>query len=282
MSLPVCFIVFAQDRSSFTLKHLIILGLGSLAQATTTFTTLAKNDSTSQSFNSSLSSKPSNFPNFIRPSVNPTAECNLWGLLCQTGLIEVGVNMTTTITTTTVPCSYYLSAQAESARPGFLAQDENQNLRPEAEFLSSFGHSPECSIYADEWKAHPIVNGWDGRIVPLSVQNSERDALNSAFHFSKCGPRGRFEDPRDYTPPGVSITHMGGPFKDFYCCGACTLKIHEIRLMYFPASSTYSCSRDTANITSPNSLSLNHNRLDKRIQSLLNNGSTLITDGHTL
>lgn len=251
-----------------------------MAKATTTFTTLAKNDSTLQSFNSSLSSKPSNFPNFIRPSVNPTAECNLWGLLCQTGLIEVGVNLTTTITTTTVPCSYYLSAQAESARPGFLTEDFKLPLRPEAGFLSSFGHSPECSVYADEWKVRPNINGWDPMV---SLSNSEMDALKSAFHFSKCGPRGRFDDnPRLYTPPGVSNTHMGGPFWDFYCCGACTLQIHEIRLMYFPASSTYSCSRNTANITSPNSLSLNHNRLDKRIQSLLNNGSTLITDGHTL
>ena len=250
-----------------------------MAEATTTLTTLARNDSTSHSSTSSLSSTTSTFPNFIRPSVNPTAECNLWGLLCQTGLIEVGVNMTTTITTTTVPCSYYLSAQAESARPGFLADDEGAYLRPEAGYLSSFGHSPECSIYAVDRKApDPLIPP----SVPPSVRSSVSDALYSAVHYSQCGPRGRFEDWREYVPPGVSMTHMGGPFSDFYCCGACTLKVHEIRLMYFPASSTYSCSRDTANITSLYSFSSNHNRLDKRIQSLLSNGSTLITDGHTL
>ena len=75
------------------------------------------------------------------------------------------------------------------------------------------------------------------------------------------------------------MTHMGGPFSDFYCCGAWTLKIHEIRLI----SSTYSCSRETANIISPYSLSLRNDRVDKRIQiTFENKGSILIPDGHTL
>lgn len=184
--------------------------------------------------------------------------------------------MTTTVTTTTVPCSYYLSAQARSVEPGPLV------AWPDLDFWSSFGHSPECSVYADDRKAHPVVDGWDGRIVGPEVLKSEDDKLKSAFHFSKCGSNaGNF--PRDYIPPGVSNTHYwGGPFEDYYCCGACTLEVREIRLLYFPASTTYSCSGHSVNTTSQNGMPSNHNRLDKRIKSLLNNGSTLITDGYTL
>lgn len=260
---------------------MIVVGLGSLAEATISFNKATKNDSISQSFNSSVFSTPSVFPNFIRPSINPTAECNLWGLLCQTGLITVGVNLTTTVTTTTVPCSYYLLAQAKSADLAYQPGDLNIHLlRPEAGYLSSFGHSPECSVYANDLRAHPVVDGWDGRTVGTDVLNSEDDARRSAFQFSKCGSQDE-TDPRVYTPPGVTMTNMGGPFEDFYCCGACTLKVPEIRLWYFPDSSTYSCLGDSANATSRNRLSSNHISLNKRIESLLN-GSTLITDGYTL
>lgn len=252
-----------------------------MAEATISVNRATKNGSISQSSNSSLFSTPSEFPRFIRPSVNPVAECNLWGLLCQTGLITVGVNMTTTVTTTTVPCSYYLSAQAKSADPAYQLEDINIHLlRPEGGYLSSFGHSPECSVYANDLKAHPIVDHWDGRTVGMDVISSEDDARRSAFHFSQCGSQAQ-TDPRVYTPPGVTMTKLGGPFSEFYCCGACTLKIPEIRLWYFPDSSTYSCSGDSANATSRNSLSSNHYPLNKRIESLLN-GSTLITDGYTL
>ena len=195
--------------------------------------------------------------------------------------------MTTTITKTTVPCSYYLSAQAESARPGFLARDSNENMRPQADFLSSFGHSPECSVYADDLKASPHHNLKrldDPAAAESNFENYLRthdDPVKSAFHFSKCGSNGA-DGPRAYTPPGVTVTHIGGPFSDFYCCGACTLKVPEIRLLYFPASSTYSCSGDSANKTSQKGLSLDHNPLNKRIQSLLHNGSTLVTNGYTL
>lgn len=187
--------------------------------------------------------------------------------------------MTTTVTTTTVPCSYYLSAQAQSAQPGY--SPGRYEFRPEAGYLSSFGRSPECSIYADDRKANPLLDNWDGRIRNSAQIKSEEDALSSAFQVSKCGSLDRQKGPRQFIPPGVSITHLGGPFKDFYCCGACTLKIREIRLWYFPDSSTYSCSKGSANITSQGSLSSNHKQFNKRIESLLNS-STLITDGQTL
>lgn len=180
--------------------------------------------------------------------------------------------MTTTVTTTTVPCSYYLSAQAESA----MNQSMNQ-FRPKADYLASFGHSPECSVYAEDFKAQAREAYSDIFAINTPIVD---DALKSAFHFSKCGSNVG-TDPRAYLPRGVSITHIGGPFNDFYCCGACTLRVPEIRLWYFPASSNPSCSRGSANTTSRNGLSSDHNQLNKRIKSILN-GSTLVTDGYTL
>ena len=101
----------------------------------------------SQSFN-----MPIELPNFIRPSVNPMTGCNLWELLCQTDFVEVAVNMTTTITTMTVPCSYYLSTQAQSVPTAWVWEADDKS-RTNADFLSSFGRSPECLGYANYLKA---------------------------------------------------------------------------------------------------------------------------------
>ena len=90
------------------------------------------------------SSTNSKYPNFIRPSINPSTQCNLWGPLCQTGTIVVDVNLTTTSTSTTVPCSSYLSAQSYSAQPP-------NHVRPDqyGDYMASFGRSPECTSYAN-------------------------------------------------------------------------------------------------------------------------------------
>ena len=82
---------------------------------------------------------PRKFPDFIRPSINPSAECNIWGPLCQTGSIAVDVNLTTTSTPTIVAC---LSAQSFSAI--------GNGFRPNqySDYMQSFGRSPDCASYA--------------------------------------------------------------------------------------------------------------------------------------
>lgn len=171
------------------------------------------------------------FPDFIRPLVNPTEDCNLWGPLCQTGTIEVELNLTTKITTTTVPCSYYLSAQAKSAvRPGYIWANPD--------YQTSFGHSRECSAYAQVFKA--------------AGKPDEEKVRSSVFAFSNCGSNifDHSQRPEQYTPPGVSNYNVGGGAKDFFYCGDCSLDIKEIRLLYFPDATSVDCSQRFANSTS--------------------------------
>lgn len=82
------------------------------------------------------------FPPFVRPSINPVAECDIFGPLCQTGSIAVGLDLTSVTKTTTVPCSYYLSAQYHSVHPQRF--DQNVGVG-DANYLSSFGRSPQCT-----------------------------------------------------------------------------------------------------------------------------------------
>lgn len=81
---------------------------------------------------------------WIKPSVNPVSNCNIWGPLCQTGSIVVGMNVSTTTRKGTIPCSQYLSAQS-----AFM---DNVVLNPSKwstyELYTSFWRSPECTSYA--------------------------------------------------------------------------------------------------------------------------------------
>lgn len=211
----------------------------------------------SQSFN-----MPVEFSNFIRPSVNLTTGCNLWGLLCQTDLVKVAMNMTTTITTTMVPCSYYLSTQAQSV-PTAWVQEADDKSRTNADFLSSFGHSSECSGYANYLKAQSSnakpfwfhsAHGHLNEQIPSRESPDSKKALITEdgtlkSHFSKCESNIQ-SDLRFYIPFGVSNRHIGGPETDFYCCGSCTLQIGEIKLLYFPPASSDGCSQNLLNTIS--------------------------------
>lgn len=199
-------------------------------------------------------------PSFIRPSINPSASCNLWGPLCQTGLIEVDVVTANSTMKTTVPCSYYLSAQTKSVGTPY----------PNMDYLSSFGHSPECASYADALKAvHAPGAPWWG--YPLSLT------------FSNCPPFSSFEFPRDYLPPGVSNLQrqFGGWASDFYCCGQCTFRVPEVRLLYF-ASTSYDCSTTYNRTVSTPILSSELKIIQNRAHSFLSAASTLVSDGYTL
>lgn len=60
---------------------------------------------------------------------------------------------------------------------------------------------------------------------------------------------------------------------DFYCCGSCTLRIGEIKLLYFPPASSDGCSQNLLNTTS---------QKEKRGHYIANSVSILVTEGHTL
>ena len=224
---------------------------------------------------------------FIRPSVNPTTGCNIWGPLCQTGSIVVGVNLTTTVRETTVPCSEYLSAQAESAMPGFLeSRGRYANYRPpEPRYQISFGRSPECNSYAHHFlETYKVFNSGQVQATSNVRRNDWNPIITPSgdLTFSNCATD-LPQRPEYYTPPGVSnsVVGMGGPGYDYYCCGDCTLDISEIRLLYFPRPTTNSCFMDHGSTTSASILSSNIKNIGHRAASLLTNGSILISDGYT-
>ena len=216
------------------------------------------NTSNVSSFQTSSVTIAEGFPAFIRPSINPLANCNLWGPLCQTGLIEVELSTANSTTQTTVPCSYYLSAQASSVGTVIAPLD----------YLKSFGRSPECASYADAQKhVHAPGAPWWGNPLNLSYPNcSENRSL-----FDNYMPPGVYNPKRDF----------GAMNDDFYCCGLCSLAIPEIRLLYF-ASTTYECSTQYRTNSSTSISSSNSTTLRKRAHSLLPVGSTFVSDNFTL
>ncbi len=111
----------------------------------------------SQFLPNTSSTSVSNFP-YIIPFGQAQA-CNIYGPVCQTGSITVGVNLTTATTTTVLPCSSYLSAQSvhliyenDPGLPAGLGQGFWSNDHDDGSDLSdwvvSFGQSPECYSYA--------------------------------------------------------------------------------------------------------------------------------------
>lgn len=187
---------------------------------------------------------------FIRPSVNSVLGCDIFGPLCQTGLIAIEVNLTTAVTTTTMPCSSYLSAQ--STYEALLIKD---NLR-DIDYMTSFGRSPRCTSFAQ-----------------------------NLFHstYSQCNnASGTLLNIRSYWPAGVSNNAQNfGP--EFLCCGPCQVVVPQIRVFYWPPGLSSNCSVTNDNLTSQASSSLTSNMLLKREHSIINDETGIaVIDGYTL
>ena len=201
-----------------------------------------------------------------------TQDCDIYGPTCQTGSITVGVNLTTAITTTVLPCSSYLSAQAAylvnqeepgSHQGGFWANGVVDGV-PGADILgdwnTNFGQSPECRSYAEAMS-------------------------RGQYKFSNCGSSNTviqtaagldFDYPLQI-PPGLARYFY--PTYQGTCCGNCSLDVPEVRLYYFPDKTAIDChNNQTSNFTS----TLSARNLDKRVHSLIANGSTAVLSGHTL
>lgn len=206
---------------------------------------------------------------FLRPSINPTPECNLWGPLCQTGTIVVDVKIKSTTTQTTVSCSDYLSAQPRTLSPLKYGDDRSP-------FKSSFLSSPECTSYAkwydakQSFRVEPVLSYSN---CPSILTKPLEDYL--PFEFSKGND----------LPPHYPV---GDEAPTQYCCGPCAILIDEIRVLYFPDQSPVLCSNESlqtgqikSNVTSivTSSLQTNQNRAD----SLQTDAYRIaILDGHTL
>ena len=195
-------------------------------------------------------------------------DCNIYGPICQTGTIRVGVNLTTATTTTVLPCSSYLGAQKAYLEyrnyPGvptddYLWQNHQKYLDDPilVDWDINFGRSPECRSYAEARDKGEYTFLGCGRVNTV-VQASE--ALPSQI------------------PPG--LVRYGDPGSTAgTCCGECSLDVQEVRLYYFLDKTTIDCHQNqTSNFTS----TLPARNLRKPEHSLGVGGSIAVISGHTL
>ncbi len=219
----------------------------------------------SQLFPNASSTSISNF-SYIIP-FGQKQDCDIYGAICQTGSITVGVNLTSTTTSTVLPCSSYLSAQSiylEYANDPYYADDSGETLwrgdpgdgSDLADWIVSFGRSPECRSFGEAMS-------------------------QGQYTLSGCGSSntvGNFDEPSDPLPTPAGLERYLSPGIFYPCCGNCSLDIPEVRLYYFPDKNSINCQNHTSNITS----SLSAQSLRKRVHSLIADGSTAVVSGHTL
>ena len=179
------------------------------------------------------------------------------------------MNLTTATTTTVLPCSSYLSAQAahleyenDPLDPGpveFWANGGGYDAPPDiSNWLLSFGQSPECRSYAE---AGPGVSTFSNCGASNTVSQTA-GGLSSSYNSQ--------------IPPAV--WRYFSPEYQGSCCGNCSLDIPEVRLYYFPDKTTDCHYNQSSNVAS----SLPARNLEKRIHSLVANGSTAVIGGNTL
>ena len=214
-----------------------------------TNTSFAVNSTIAASTNTSTS-EASQF-SFIIP-YNQTQACDIYGPLCQTGSITVGVNLTSKTSTTVLPCSSYLTAQSSFlVSEGYAGESDLEESGIAigdgdwpTEWWIDFGRSPECRSFA---QGH--------------------------YTASNCGSGNHSVQ----IPPTVS--RYWTPNQVLTCNGNCSLEIPEVRLYYFPDGTTTECHQNqTSNSTSV----LSNVNLGKRVQSLVGDGSIAVVSGHTL
>ena len=194
---------------------------------------------------------------FIIPYDQPQ-KCDIFGPLCQTGLITVGVSLTSSTTTTTIlSCSDYLSAQAvhllseKVEAGGHITQQDAQ------QWLTAFGRSPECKSYAEAYRYQERYTISDCGSANTVIQASEGFSLPTQI------------------PPGVLDRFR--PL-DYACCGNCTLMVPEVRLFYFPDEPAPQCKNPSSNF----SVSVPARAINRRVQSLNDTGRIAVFSGHTL
>lgn len=203
--------------------------------------------------NASFSAGP--FP-YIIP-YNQSQQCDIFGPICQTGLITVGVSLASSTTITTLPCSSYLTAQAAHLLSGRVESGGHITQKDAREWLTAFGRSPQCKSFAG-------VHRNEGQYT-LSDCGSSNTIIQASEGFSLP----------TQIPPGVFDRFR--PL-DYACCGNCTLIIPEVRLFYFPDEVASQCENQPSN----SSAIVSARAINKRVQSLNNTGSVAILSGHTL
>ena len=227
--------------------------LGSVKQPPVTTSTV---NASEQSFSNTSSTNSSGF-SYIIP-YGHMQDCDIYGPICQTGSITVGI--TSADTSTVLPCSFYLSAQSThlatedspGGGQGFWENhvEDTSNDTGLVDWDRNFGQSPECRSYADAMSKGQYTFSGCG-----SKDTVVQSTADSGFDF-------------DYPlqiPPGLARFFTS----DYQgtCCGNCSVVIPEVRLYYFPDKTNSCHDNQTANFTST---------------SVIADGSTALLSGHTL
>ena len=230
-----------------------------------------------------LLSPPVNYAHFLRPSTIPASGCNIWGPLCQTGFINIYLNLSSTITQTNLPCSDYLNAQSKSAsleyslanwisatNIGYDTPVVNSAIYAYSHYRTSFGRSPECTSVPKAFKFNSVS------AVSYDMVLTQPDILAS---FMNCGANhsGTLLPPVNYLPFGIPQSEWIPEGTSDVCCGICQADVEEVRLIYFPSKETTNCSH------SHESNKVQSRGLISRAHSLVDGGAaTMVSNGYTL
>ena len=213
-------------------------------------------------------------------------DCDIYGPICQTGSITVGVNLTTATTSTVLPCSSYLSAQSA------YLENENRNLiLSNANTDWGADDDPGWQNSFDDYLfGYPDLMNWNINFGQSPECRSYAKAMRQGqYKISDCGTSNtviqtiggvQYGYPSQL-PPGV-VRDYNIDFNDTIgtCCGDCSLEIPEVRLYYFTDQTIINCQNNqTSNTTSVLS---SYSSLGKRVHSLVADGDTAIVSGHTL
>ena len=195
-----------------------------------------------------------------------TQDCNIYGPLCQTGSITVRLNLSTADTTTILPCSSYLSAQS-------------------THLVNDFG--TDGPLYADDWRYYPELNEWAIKFGQSPECRSYANAIRPGqYTLPGCGGLDTLVQTgglsaSDYStqlPPGIDRHYSPDGEVGNTCCGDCSLDIPKVRVYYFPYKTTNCHHNQTSKVTA----TLSDQNLEKRIHSLVADGSIAVISGHTL
>ena len=196
--------------------------------------------------------------------------------------------MTSTIKSTTVACSNYLSAQSASAssiavNPIGEIYWQDQRM---VDYQASLGRSPECTSYARGLGFNNPAASKHLNSFPFSID------VQSTLTYSNCASNSSSTllSPVNYLPAGIGVSNPTFDFRMPYCCGSCSFSATEFRLIYFPRDPMGNCSSTAGNFTlQTNDTSIlhedgNHKNSQKSTIMPLGNTSSpgIVSNGYTL
>ena len=176
--------------------------------------------------------------------------CDVFGAICQTGTMEAVLNLTSTLSMTTVACSDYLQAQREAVMRFGSNLDRDK-------YATTFGRSPQCSSFSkrialgqvrerltETYSVLPGATRFNAAYYSSVIKDNYAFAGYTLSGTSQIPPKptplagcpaNASEFDSDLYPGG--IRHSLGVGRTWNCCGWCNLHAPELQIFYFPDGS---------------------------------------------